>query len=55
MVLLGNVHPDIQKLSQVTREAMFKAIEICKPGTKFNEIGAVIEDYAHDHNFVVNR
>ena len=42
MVLIGDVHPDIWKLSSVTREAMYKAIEICKPGTKFDEIGKVI-------------
>lgn len=55
MVLLGDVHPDIQKLSAVTREAMFKAIEICKPGVKFSEIGATIEDYATEHGYFVNR
>ena len=32
MVLLGDVHPDIVKLSTTAREAMFKAINICKPG-----------------------
>lgn len=33
---------------------MFKAIEICKPGAKFSQIGAEIEDYAHDKGFAVN-
>jgi len=55
MVMLGNVHPDIVKLSQVTRESMFKAIEICKPGAKFSQIGAEIEDYAHDCGYSVNQ
>jgi len=54
MVMLGNVHPDIVKLSEVTRESMYKAIEICKPGVKFSQIGAEIEDYAHDHGYAVN-
>ena len=55
MVLVGDVHPDIQKLSRVTREAMYKAIEICKPGTQFKEIGEVIEWYARGHGFTVNQ
>ena len=55
MVMIGDVHPDIQKLSKVTREAMYKAIHICKPGTRFTEIGETIEDYAHDHGYFVNR
>lgn len=54
MVLLGDVHPDVVKLSKITREAMYAAIDICKPGTRFNEIGATIEDYAHDHGYAVN-
>jgi methionyl aminopeptidase len=36
------VHPDVHRLSKVTREAMYKGIEIVKPGTKFNQIGEVI-------------
>jgi methionyl aminopeptidase len=36
MVMLGDVHPDVQALSKATREAMFKAIEICKPGQKYS-------------------
>lgn len=43
MVLLGEVHPEIEALSKTTREAMYKAIEICKPGTTFDQIGKVIE------------
>jgi methionine aminopeptidase len=30
------VHPEIHKLSKVTRESMFVAIEACKPGMKFS-------------------
>lgn len=55
MVMLGNVHPDILKLSQVTRESMYKAIEICRPGASFKQIGKEIEDYANEHGYYVNR
>jgi methionyl aminopeptidase len=43
MACIGEVHPDIKKLIKVTRESMFKAISICKPGVKVNKIGEVIE------------
>ena len=55
MILLGNVHEDIVKLSQVTREAMYKAIEICKPGNNFGQIGETIEEYAKAHGYKVNQ
>ena len=48
------VHPDVKRLAQVTRESMFVAIEHCKPGVKFSKIGEVIEDYAQGHGYKVN-
>lgn len=53
MVAIGNVHPDIKNLIRVTREAMYKAIEICKPGVSYNKIGEVIDEYAKKHGYVV--
>lgn len=49
------VNPDIKRLSQVTRESMFVAIEMCKPGVKFNKIGDTISEYAHGHGYTVNQ
>lgn len=48
------VHPDIHRLSKVTRESMYIAISECKPGTKFNRIGDLITDYAEAHGYFVN-
>lgn len=48
------VNPDIKRLAKVTREAMFMAIEQCRPGIKFNKIGELIEDYAQGHGYTVN-
>lgn len=48
------VHPDIKRLSLVTREAMYKGIELVKPGTKFCEIGEIIQDYAEAHGYHAN-
>ena len=42
------VHPEIKRLSRVTRESMFMAIDACKPGMRFNEIGEIITAYAMD-------
>ena len=55
MVMLGDVHPDLQRLAQVTRESMFLAIEQCKPGFRFNQIGELIQEYAHGHGYYCNR
>jgi len=55
MVMLGDVHPDVAKLSLVTREAMYKAIEMCKPGANFGQIGETIEEYAKSFGFNVNQ
>lgn len=54
MKLLGEVHPDIQKLCRVTRESMYKAIRKCKPGESFKMIGETIEEYAGRHGYSVN-
>lgn len=53
MVMIGDVHPDIKNLIRVTREAMFKAIEICKPGVRYDKIGEVIHEHATKHGYVV--
>ncbi len=55
MVFMGDVHEDIQRLAQVTREAMFKAIYECGPGVPFSMIGEVIEEYAKEFGYFVNQ
>lgn len=55
MVLLGDVHPDIELLAKTTREAMFSAIQICKPGALFSSIGETIEEYSKEKGYSVNR
>jgi methionyl aminopeptidase len=42
MKLIGAVHPDVVKLSEATRAAMFKAIANCRPGANFGQIGETI-------------
>lgn len=55
MKLFGNVHPEIVKLSEATREAMYKAIALCKPGANFAQIGETIEEYAKSKGYYVNQ
>lgn len=51
--LIGNVRPEIQKLVQVTKDCMMAGISVCRPGAKIGDIGAIIEEMAHDHGFSV--
>ena len=52
--LVGSVDKKGKNLVKSTYNALMKAIEICKPGTKFSEIGEVINDYVdQDHYSVV--
>jgi methionyl aminopeptidase len=53
MVMIGEVHPDIIKMIEVTRNAMFKAIAICKPGEKIAKIGETIEEYVRSFGYTV--
>ncbi|KAK4529335.1 hypothetical protein CCYA_CCYA01G0192 [Cyanidiococcus yangmingshanensis] len=55
MVLVGNVDEAGRKLVKVTFECLEKAIRICRPGTDYSTIGAVIEEHATQHGFGVAR
>tara|TARA_B100001778_G_scaffold168061_1_gene138189 strand:+ start:1464 stop:2234 length:771 start_codon:yes stop_codon:yes gene_type:complete len=43
------------RLCKVTQECMYKAISIVKPGLHIGNIGAVIQEHAHQNNFSVVR
>src|SRR5690554_816305 len=53
--LMGNVRPEIKKLVDVTYECMMAGIAQCRPGGRLGDIGAVIEEMAHDNGFSVVR
>lgn len=53
MVMIGDVHPDIQKLVRTTRFAMNKAILACGPGVPYKEIGNKIQNTAEQNGFKV--
>ncbi len=55
MFCVGEVTPFAKKLVNVTREALFLAIEQVKPGNTFGDIGFAIQKYAHSHRYSVVR
>lgn len=53
--MVGDVSDEVKLLYEVTKESMYKAIEIVKPGAHFGDIGVVIEDYVKQFGFSVVR
>ncbi|MBA2405567.1 MAG: type I methionyl aminopeptidase [Bdellovibrionales bacterium] len=51
--LVGNVKPEIKKLVEVTYDCMMAGISVCRPGARIGDIGAIIEEMAHDNGFSV--
>lgn len=51
----SKVHEEVLRLSEVTREAMYKAIKYCKPYEKICNIGIIIEEYVKSKGFNVIR
>jgi methionyl aminopeptidase len=55
MFLIGKPSVLANRLCRVSKECMYKAIEIVKPGLHIGDIGAVIQEHAHKNNFSVVR
>jgi len=53
MFLVGDVSPFAQRLVEVTHRALWKGIELVKPGTTLGDIGHAIESYVHSEHFSV--
>nr|AME15507.1 methionine aminopeptidase 1 [Actinomucor elegans] len=53
--LVGNVDEAGQKLVNVTRECLEKAIAAVKPGMRYRDFGKIIEDHATKNGFSVVR
>ncbi|MBQ0711688.1 MAG: type I methionyl aminopeptidase [Porticoccus sp.] len=52
---VGDVPFHAQRLMETTQIALFKAIEIVKPGTRLGDIGHVIQQYAESNHYSVVR
>ena len=55
MFHVGAVPVWAERLSKVTQECLYKAIEIIKPGTRLGDIGEVIQKHAEKNGFSVVR
>ncbi len=53
--LIGEVRPEDERLSRVTRECLHKAIEQVRPGNRIGDIGRVVEEHAKAAGFGVVR
>ena len=53
MFIVGDTQPFNERLVQVTRECLYKAIDIVRPGVRLSEVGRVIEAHAHANHFTV--
>ena len=52
---IGNVDKEGRRLVESTRIALEKAIEMCKPGALYREVGNVISKYISTQGFSVAR
>lgn len=50
---VGTPKPEVKKLVDVTYDCMMAGISVCKPGARLGDIGAIIEEMAHDNGFSV--
>jgi methionyl aminopeptidase len=50
---VGTPKPEVKKLVDVTYDCMMAGISVCKPGARLGDIGAIIEEMAHDNGFTV--
>lgn len=55
MFVVGEASVQANRLIKVTRECMMLGISQVKPGNHLGDIGAVIENHAHEHRFSVVR
>jgi methionyl aminopeptidase len=55
MFLIGDVSDEARRLTQVTRECMYRAIDQVKPGNRLGDIGHAIQTYAESRGYSVVR
>ena len=54
-VPIGQVSPEASTLLRVTEEALFRAIEVVKPGARVSDIGAAVQAHVEANGFSVVR
>ena len=54
-VAVGAISSEAQKLVDVTRECLEKAISVCTPEYRLSDIGRIVQDHAEAHGYGVVR
>jgi methionyl aminopeptidase len=54
-IAVGEVEPELQKLMDVTREALFLGIDQARPGRFIRDISKAVQDHVERHGFTVVR
>ncbi|MDD3876303.1 MAG: type I methionyl aminopeptidase [Bacteroidales bacterium] len=52
---LGNVNPEVQKLLEITKESLYKAIDVAVHGKRLGDIGFEVQTHVEKHGFSVVR
>lgn len=54
-VAVGQIHPEVQRLMDVTKQSFFEGIKFAKPGYHLNDISKTIQNYVEENGFSVVR
>lgn len=52
---IGDVKPEISKLLRITKESLYKGIEVAKAGNRIGDIGYTIQSYVQNEGYSVVR
>lgn len=52
---VGEISPEVKKLLDVTKESLYKGIEMAVEGNRIGDIGFAIQSYAEEHGYGVVR
>lgn len=52
---IGEVKPEIKNLLRVTKESLYKGIEVCKSGNRIGDIGFAIQQHCENEGYSVVR
>ena len=55
MFIAGNANPAAERLIRITRECLFKGIELVRPGARLGDIGAAIQKHAESNHYSIVR
>ena len=54
-VAVGRISEEARRLMKVTRDSLFAAIELCRPGRRVGDLGHAVQTHAERHGYSVVR